>query len=236
MSTNTAVSDSCIGQRLNALEEQVESLQQANERKDDLIDALKSTVEDQRGEIDALQEHVSDQEDTDEIEDNSKRIDALSAAKDHVHDRIDDVEDRIEDHEPTSQTDESGSSDLYQTPETPLEDITAIPEHMAEDSLTANQQRARFVAQGIRDYGEKRLGDWVLSSKDIKKVLSARDGGSTHWTTVNRVIEFLTDMGNNEVREKTKHGRIVTFSEDLVGRLEQQSSSHDVVTAETGMV
>ena len=37
--------------------------------------------------------------------------------------------------------------DAFHEPKTPLEDVIRVPEHLVEDSLSANQARARFVAK-----------------------------------------------------------------------------------------
>jgi hypothetical protein len=58
-----------------------------------------------------------------------------------------------------------------QNAETPLERICALPEHVADRELTANQERARFIAKDVRDYAEKAPAGLVVDSRAIKRVV-----------------------------------------------------------------
>lgn len=119
--------------------------------------------------------------------------------------------------------------------QTPLERITALPEHVADRELTANQARARFVATDITDYGQSVPAGIRIDSGDIRRVLSAAsdDRERIYRTTVSRVMNFLDRFGGDEVAVTKKHGRrFVVVAESLVDRLDRT----DVCYGENGMV
>jgi hypothetical protein len=53
----------------------------------------------------------------------------------------------------------------------PLERICGLPEHVADRELTANRERARFVAKDVRDYAESASAALVIDTRAIKRVL-----------------------------------------------------------------
>lgn len=199
------------------------------------VEALATKVESLEDTIEQQSDRISQLEDT--VDEQSARLDAMSAAKDHTHSRIDDVDERLSDVEGGSEGNTPvDTEDDSEPAQTPLEQITNIPEEMVSDQLTENQERSRFIAKDVRDYADKRLGDWVLSSKDLRRVLSAKEQSSIHYTTVKRVIQFLDDLGGEDVTVKDRHGTIVCFSPEIVDRIENQGEVTGVVTTNTGMV
>ena len=221
MGHNNLPVDESTGTTIDALIEKVESLEQTVQQQSERINELETTVEQQSTEIEQLHQknsHLLD--DVLDVESDIGEVDS----------RLSTIEGSSEGQHPNGNDGDSPAT------QTPLEQITAIPETMVSDQLTENQQRARFVANDIRDYADKRLGDWVLSSKDLRRVLSAREQSSIHYTTVKRVIEFLDELGQDDVSVKDKHGTIVCFSPEIVNRIKQQSESHGVVTGNKGKV
>ncbi|ADJ17068.1 hypothetical protein [Halalkalicoccus jeotgali] len=105
-----------------------------------------------------------------------------------VRGRITDVEDRADELETTLQetptetttVDVEETDSQTTTTETPLERICTLPEHVADRELTTNQQRARFIAQDVRDYAEKAPAGLVLDSQTIAKVITAAEGSKPH--------------------------------------------------------
>jgi hypothetical protein len=63
-----------------------------------------------------------------------------------------------------------------QNAETPLERICVLPEHVADRELTANQERARFIAKNVRDYAEEAPAGLVIDSRAIKRVIPPQKG------------------------------------------------------------
>ena len=146
------------------------------------------------------------------------------SAKDRaqIKQRVTSLEDKQEeadsgDETPTPQTEET----TIQEPETPLEDVIRVPEHLVEDSLSANQQRARFVAKDIHEYTRSVPAGRVIKSSELRRVLSARKEGRIHTETVSRVIDFLTDLGQDDVqvRETQQGERVVVFKDEFVKRV-----------------
>ena len=91
--------------------------------------------------------------------------------------------------------------------QTPLERICSLPEQVADHELTTNQERARFIARDVRDYAEKAPAGLVIDSKAIKRVLTASEGKRPHTQTVARVMNFLEDMGKEDVQLKKRRGK-----------------------------
>lgn len=156
----------------------------------------------------AAEERLTEtREDTEEVSETCERL-AKDAAE--TRGRLHDLEETV---------DSTSERTLDDVIETPLERIVAFSEDMAEAELHSNQQRARLVARDVREYAVKAKAGYVVSSSDIRTVLSALDE-SAHPETVSRVIEFLDRFGGDEVEVVKRRGeRRVCFSEDLVKRL-----------------
>ena len=168
-----------------------------------------STVEQLIATVKELQETVEQQADRiDELETE------LADHKDHTGREFADVRARItetenrqtqpgsEDETPVDEK-EAGS----QTSQTPLERICALPEHIADRELTANQKRARFIARDVRDYAEKAPAGLVIDSRAIKRVLTASEGKRPHTQTVARVMDFLDELGKQDIHQKKRRGK-----------------------------
>ena len=195
------------------------------------------------------------------VRDLQERVDELEAENDRLQDRVDELETELQETQshaarqraeicgrvhdleeaepeagspgtnPTSDAGEPTSTGLSRA-ETPLEQVVALPEHMADDQLSANQDRARFVASDVRDYADHVPAGWSIASPDLRRVLQAYDG-SGHTQTVQRVMEILADLGGDDVDVVERRGtKRVVFSDDLVGRLQHlHDADHDVVMA-----
>ena len=157
---------------------------------------------------------------------------ARAAAEDRQ--RIHELEQQLADDatESTATGDATDGASAAPEPETPLEEIVALPASVAAESLSANQRRARAVAADIDQYSRSVPAGRALTAGALRRVLSAReDGGPTHTQTVTRVIEMLTTLGADAVTERNTHGgeRVVVFSEALVARLAASGPDHTVV-------
>lgn len=184
--------------------------------------------------VEKLSQAVKDLQQT--IEQQAERItdleNKLAAHKDHTGREFADVRGRItgvenqqteaalKDENPTSDADREGSTDK----KTPLETICALPEHMAARELTANQERARFIATDVRDYAEKVPAGLVIDSQAIKRVITAKEGTRPHTQTVARVMNFLDELGADGVELKKRRGRkLVVFEPEVADRLADHS-------------
>lgn len=131
---------------------------------------------------------------------------------------------------PGGHADETGSQDAEndEQPQTPLEQICSLPQELAQEELTANQQRARFVAKDIDDYGKSVPAGVRIDTSDMKRVLQAAsdEGEQIYRTTVKRVMDFLDRFGEDEVTVKKKRGRrFVIVSDELIERIERQKQN-----------
>jgi len=209
-------------------------------------------------ELEAAQEEATAKTDGMEaqVDDHEQRLEALGRGISAANDRLADLEAAT----PTDPQARSGTpehdaetahgegatngtatagNDSAVAPETPLEQVVALPEHLADGELTANQQRARFVAADVWDYTTNVPAGRTIQAGDLSKVLRAGTDCRGHSQTVDRVIRLLDDLGVDEVEVVERRGqRRVVFSEPLCRRLRRltarRDSSHDVVTGATG--
>lgn len=211
---NSVPTNAELAQELNEVRTELEAEREARQE-------LEQTVEEQSKEIEQLQEEIERAEDS----------------RGYLLDDIIDVESQIDELETGSigetPTPEAGNTS---TPDdlTPLGEVVNLPEHLADEQLSSNQERARFVAKDIRQYGDMRRGELVVESSDIKKVLSAKEEKSIHWETVGRVVDFLDTMGKEDTTVKNKYGTIVCFDPEAVAKWSRPN--HSVVTGERGEV
>lgn len=95
-----------------------------------------------------------------------------------------------------------------------------MPEHIADRELTANQERARFIARDIHDYAEKAPAGFVIDSRVIKRVLTASEGKRPHTQTVDRVMDFLDEFGKQDVQQKKRRGKkLIVIDLEVADRL-----------------
>lgn len=202
----------------------------------EVINVLTGELRAAHDRIDELGETVKQQ--SQRLEKKTDRIESLEEElaqhKDHTGREFADVRGRItevenQQTEPHSKdatsrvdTEETGSQD----DRTPLERIATTPEHQVNQlGLTANQERARFIARGVKDYAEKAPAGLVISSRDIKKVIAAKEGKRPHNQTVGRVMDFLDDLGKDDVDLIKRRGRkLVVMYPEAANRM---MASHD---------
>ena len=194
-----------------------------------------STVEQLIATVEDLQKTVEQQADRiDELETE------LAEHKDHTGREFADVRARItktenqqmeavsEDATSGGDEGETGSQDL----QTPLERICGLPEHIADRELTANQERARFIAKDVGDYAEKAPAGLVIDSRTIKKVIAAAEGKRPHTQTVARVMRFLNELGKEDVQLKKRRGqKFVVIDPQAADRY---AAYHDRCDGESG--
>jgi len=161
------------------------------------------------------------------IENNTETIedekDRRSAEIEGCHNRLSRLDDKIDEEpdSPTTNPTPDGSKTTIQEPETALEDVASIPEHLVDDSLTANQRRARFVAIDVEEYSRSVPAGRAIKSSELRRILSAGTDETIYNQTVSRVIDYLDELGGDDVKiRETRSGeRAVIFEDDLVERL-----------------
>jgi len=226
MSKSYTTANQSVGQSINNFVETVTTaldqtdvptdvIQDVEEQGQELATVVDETINHQAERIEELEEETSS-----DIEHTGKRLAELNG-------RVSDVEEQLDggsgDTTPTPNTSQT-------TPQTPLEEICRLPQHVADDSLTSNQERARFVAKDIEQYGRAVPAGRAITSSDLRRVISAKEEGRTHTQTVSRVMDFLEELGKDDVSIKETMGgqRTVVFTDEVVERL-NQLTNHGVV-------
>ena len=196
------------------LAERVDRLESENREQAARIDDLEAELAETKADLDTVEDELDDvQEDLEEAKEHRSRM-----ARDHAHTRgrVSDLESDL-----ASGDSESRIHELEETIQTPLERVVAYSEELAQEELSPNQQRARWIAQDLRDYASPSAGGYVLASSDIRTVLAAMDE-SAHDQTVSRVIEFFDQFGKEEVSVAKRRGsKRVLFTEATLQRLEE---------------
>lgn len=229
---------------LEQIEQRLNKLEAENERLRNRMDELEAENEHLRNEINEL-EGKNDQlrDRVDEVEGN---VDAALGNTKGAFNKISQLKDRLANLDATPKTETSETT--VQKYDTSLEQVCALPDHIAEDTHSPNQLRARHIALNLGDYATKTPKGYVLRTSDIRTVLKARFDTS-HSETVNRVREFFDDLGSDlvEVREpqtagyspdkkgeKKRQGKKIVVDEQLAYSLHRISQNdHNVVTEST---
>ncbi|MCT9098509.1 hypothetical protein [Haloarchaeobius sp. HME9146] len=211
------------------------------------IEELKAEKQQLREENEDLRERVSELESQPEFEirDENDPIKSLRVegaplgkaiqskpGESDVESRLEELKADLQQAEDTADVDARPAG--HPRPETPLEQVVAMPDQMADIHLTANEDRARFVASDVRDYAASVQAGWAITSSDLRRVLAAYDS-SGHTETTSRVMSILDDLGGDAVKIVETNGtRRVVFTDELVARLNRLDDvpdSHSVVSA-----
>lgn len=202
----------------------------------DLVEAvttLADEVADLRRENERLRDEVESLRDC--LDDTEQRVESVANNASGAHSRVNGIEAELESREteveasephPHPSSGQDTAPDTSIEPETPLESVTSLPETMAETELTANQQRARFVAKDVESYTRRVPAGRAIKSSQIATVLRAGTECDGRSQTVSRVIRFLDDLGGDDVEVVERRGeRRVVFSDELVSRLQRLTST-----------
>jgi len=202
-----------LAEQVAHLQERVSTLEAETEQKDARIADLET-------EVNTLEDTVADQQ---------ARLEAVSRKLAHHTDEIERVESEATaapaaagpgNADGDTREEEEAEAEQTAAPRTPLEQVVGLPESLADEELTANQERARFIAQDVRDYAERVPAGFAIPSTDLRKVLKAKDEATPHTQTVARVMDFLDELGGEEVTLVKRRGtKRIAFSEDAVERL-----------------
>ena len=209
--SNNSYDDEAIAQLINRVDE----LEAIVDEQADTIDELESTVDEQQATIneqadtiDELRQQLSKHQEHD-----GKRTAELNQRVAAVEDEVDEIADNNGGGSGSSDDNPKGQDEET----TALERICALPEHVVEDNLTRNQQRARSVAQLVKEIGKSVPAGIAITSSRIRRALSAREDTTIHRQTVKRVADFLKRFGDGGVKIKETRGgkTTVVFDEEL---------------------
>ena len=179
----------------------------------DRMDDLETTVREQREELREHQDHIG--RELADVRSRITDIEDLEARNQQTEAHSGDAPPRVE-----------GSETGSREGETPLYRVCALPEQVAARELTANQERARFIAKDIRDYAKKCRAGLVIDSRAIKRVITAKEGTKPHTQTVARVMTFLDELGKDSVEQKKRRGRkLISVDPEAADRLSDASAT-----------
>lgn len=246
MSTNTAEGlESSLTTKESTVTEAIESFVEVTTDALDECGAPEetlATVEEQGKAMATLVDETIEQQ-SETLEETTETIDGLEAgreesAKDRakIKQRVTSLEEAgADDSDSVNPTPQAGKTTI-QKPETPLEQVSALPQDMIDEE-SANVQRAVFVAQGVRDYSRKVPAGRAIKSSELRKVLKAGTDCHGHTETVSRVMNILDDMGGEDIQLIERRGeKRIVFSETATNRLEeltqQKRENHGVVIEE----
>ncbi|REA00162.1 hypothetical protein DEQ92_20720 [Haloferax sp. Atlit-6N] len=203
-----------LAARIDELEDRVDELEADTEQLEATVDAQAETIASQRGQLAHYETRTQDLE---------AELDAATDHRKHLQQSLYAVES------------EDTPNDEPNTQLSPLQQLIRLPSK-ALSNLTANQERARFIAKDISEYATNVPAGFALDSSTIRTVLHAKEGRTPHTQTVSRVMDFLDDLGKEGVKIVKRRGtKRVIFSEHVVSELAEtptasgKSSITDVV-------
>ncbi|RDZ35284.1 MULTISPECIES: hypothetical protein [Haloferax] len=200
--TKSSIED--LAARIDELEERVDALETDTQQLEETVEAQAQTIASQREALTQYETRADDLE---------AKLDAASDHRKHLQQRLYAVESA------DTPTDESN------TRRSPLQQLIRLPSQ-ALSKLTANQERARFIAKDIREYATNVPAGFALDSSTIRTVLHAKEGQTPHTQTVSRVMDFLDDLGKEGVKIVKRRGtKRVIFTERAVSELAETSSA-----------
>ena len=97
-------------------------------------------------------------------------------------------------------------------------------------------KNARFIVRDIHDYAEKAPAGFVVDSQTIKKVIAAAEGKKPHTQTVTRVMDFLTDLGKEDVQVKKRRGKKFVVDPEAAKRYHNRCDRKNSDTPPEGVI
>jgi hypothetical protein len=219
-------------------------LDEADGTDDDDMAAVRSLSSQLVDEAEEIEEGVKANEES--ISDTQEAVATTRREQAEIRSRVTDVEDDVNADETGEEPDVGGTNPTpdgsetgTQEPVTALGDCVTLPETVAEQELTANVKRSRDVAANVVDYARSVPAGYAITSSELRTVLTAMNesDGRTFTETVGRVMDYLDELGGEEVTVKETRGgqQTVVFSDEFVRRtVSWRQSSDNAVVTETG--
>ncbi|KTG24724.1 hypothetical protein [Haloferax profundi] len=199
-----------LAARIDDLEDRVDDLETDNQQLEDTVEAQAATIESQQNRLDDYETRIQTLE---------SKLDSATDHRKHLQQRLHALESE------GTTTDNKDNSRL-----SPLQQLIRLP-FKAVSKLTANQERARFIAKDITEYATKVPAGFALDSSSIRTVLHAKEGRTPHTQTVARVMDFLDDLGKEAVKIVKRRGtKRVIFTEHAISNLAGTSSASRGIT------
>lgn len=198
-------------------QEAIEEQQATIEEQQATIDTQQATIEEQDARIDGVEEELAsyradNEHDKAEIRSTLTDADEQSTVNLNVIDTLN-----------TKVKEITGELKRVTGGRSSLEQIVRLPDAIATESLTKNQLRSRAIAAEITSVRSKMAlqGRKLIDSQAIREKLREKYG-KAHYQTVSRVMDFLNEMGGEQVRLKQGEKRKkLVFDPELIDQLEQ---------------
>jgi len=228
-----------LGETIQVHADRFDALEADNNELRSTVATIQTRLDESTAHIETLESQIADLQA--ELRD-ERETRAREAAEDRkrIHEVETQVEEATDDEttdtstDPDTEPDTEATDSRVQPPETPLEEVIRVPEHLVKEHLTANQRRARFVATDVHEYTQRVPAGYAIRSSQLRRVLTAGEDARIYTQTVSRVLEFLDDLGGDavKVRESKRGERVVVFTESLVERIRtyQHMASNTVGT------
>lgn len=183
--------------RIDTLERQVAEKDDRIADLEDEVDGLRTELTAKDNRIDALEEHVADLEDElDAIQHHSGKDRAELKA------RVSTLEDTTE---AVADVTENGPDPdaLEQDDVTPLEQVAALPDPVADEQLNnqahRNTYRARSIFVDWFDYSSKTPEGHRITGPEIVRIINAQEDGTIESKTAERICRRLADWSDDRI-------------------------------------
>ena len=125
------------------------------------------------------------------------------------------------------ETDETPAEAAETKSQSQLERMAGLPGHVAEESLSENEERAHHLLQNVMEYSQSTPKGRVLFSGDMMRILTSKEG-TMYCETVKRVMKRLEEWGEEigakRVRGESGEWRIV-IPKAAAGRIHRLANS-----------
>ncbi len=203
--------------RVTELEETVSEQQDTLAEQQETIDEQATTIEEQDERIDALEEELAsyrteNERDKADIRSTVTDADEQSSVNLNVIDKLN-----------TKMKEITGELKRVNGGRSSLEQIVRLPDAIATEALSKNQLRSRAIVSEIKSVKSKTAmkGRKVIDSRAIRDKLR-ETYSKAHHQTVSRVMEFIEEMGGNDVRLKQgKKRKKLVFEPELIEQLDR---------------
>jgi uncharacterized protein YhaN len=237
-----------LERRMSRLEDDQARLERQNDQLRSEVDQLEEEnselsrkLHEAKGLINSLRSKVDESDDTsinselrDRVDDLRDDLETVKDLSKHTAGQVVKLKKRLEDGgDLAEKANDAAAADSSHgmTPETPLERIVSLPA-ADMDQLSANQERARWVASKAADLSSKSQAGRSLKASGMRRALDAA-GRDSRPQTISRIFGFLDEFGDSTVTvKKTSSGeRTAVFHGETAGRLQRlgQSEDHTVV-------
>lgn len=231
MSTNTSrrlsADEPITQEQFDQLLDEFDQLHDRLDEKDDRLDTVESENEALRDRLDTVESELHERLDTVESELNEYRMENEEDKAD-IRSMATEAQDKIDGngsvigklHDSINAVKNEMSDITTEDMTNPLKQIVRLPDKLAQDSLTKNQNRAREIMTNLTEVETETSmnGRILISSSSIHQYLT-EEYGSAHYQTIKRMMNFLDELGSDRAWLKDgddQYEHKVVLDSDLV--------------------